>query len=459
MSSRIRSKEIDMVHGPLLGKMIAFTIPIILTSWLQLLFNAADVVIVGRFAGDESLAAVGSTSSLINLCLAIFMGLSVGVNVIVAQAIGASEKDELKSSVHTAIATAGISGLFVAAFGVIFAPILLTFMGSPDDVIGLASIYLRIYFLGTPANFIYNFAAAILRAKGDTSTPMKILTVAGVINVCCNLFAVIVLGMGVAGVAIATVISQYVSMALILWILSREEDALKFSVKELTINTGILKKYIKIGLPAGVQSSLFSLSNVVIQSSINSFGSVIMAGNSAAGNIEGFVWMAMNSVYQTALTFVGQNYGAADMKRVKKVTVICQGMVFVVGVVFGNLVVLFSHQLLGIYSKSEDVIAEGAVRLAFVCTGYFLCGIMDSMVGALRGIGQSIKPMIVSLIGACGLRIVWIATIFQVYRVPWMLYITYPISWIITWLVQLLLFVITYRKICETKAIRASRRE
>ncbi len=457
MSSKTHSKEIDMVHGPLLGKMIAFTIPIILTSWLQLLFNAADVVIVGRFAGDESLAAVGSTSSLINLCLAIFMGLSVGVNVVVAQAIGAAETDNLKKSVHTAVTTAGLSGILVALFGVLMAPTLLKLMGSPADVIGLASIYLRIYFLGTPANFIYNFAAAVLRAKGDTATPMKILTVAGIINVLCNLFAVIVLNLGVAGVAIATVISQYVSMLLILFILSKEEDALRFSVKELGIDKAILKKYIKIGLPAGFQSSLFSLSNVVIQSSINGFGSVIMAGNSAAGNIEGFVWMAMNSVYQTALTFVGQNFGAADMKRVKKVTIICQGMVFVVGLVFGNLVVLFSHQLLGIYSKSSEVIEAGALRLAFVCTGYFLCGMMDSMVGSLRGIGQSIKPMIVSLIGACGLRLVWIATIFQVYKEPWMLYVTYPISWIVTWIVQLLLFVYAYKKVCEVHAIRASK--
>lgn len=446
MNENKKSKEIDMIHGPLLGKMVAFTVPIILTNMLQLLFNAADVIVVGNFAGDEALAAVGSTGSLINLILGLFMGLSVGANVIVAHFIGSGEKKGLADAVHSSILLGLVSGIAVAIAGFFASGALLQLMKSPDDVIGLATIYLKIYFMGAPASLVYNFATAILRAKCDTKTPMLILIIAGIINAGLNLILVIAFSMGVAGVAIATIVSQYISAIVVLLYMSRDDTELRFDPKLLRFNPNILGRIVRLGLPAGIQGMVFSLSNVVIQSSINSFQSIVMAGNSAAMNLEGFVYMAMNSVYQTSITFVGQNVGAGDKKRVLKATWLCQLMVTVVGLTLGMLVFTFRYGLLGVYTDKPEVIEAGALRLAVICTTYFLCGTMDSMVGALRGLGQSIVPMIVSLIGACGLRLIWIATLFQTMHEPFMLYITYPISWIITWIVHILTFVIVYRK-------------
>ena len=343
------SHEIDMVHGPLLGKLLLFAIPLMISSMMQLLFNAADIVVVGRFAGDESLAAVGSTSSLINLLTNLFIGLSVGANVVVAHYIGSGEKDKISETIHTSMVVSVICGVIMTVFGASLAGVLLELMSSPQDVIGLATLYLRIYFLSMPAVMVYNFGSSILRAAGDTRRPLYYLLIAGVVNVVLNLIFVILCAMDVAGVAIATVVSQYISAGLVVGCLMKEEGELHLSLSELHVSKEILIKIVKIGLPAGLQGTVFSLSNVVIQSAINSFGKVVVAGNAAASNIEGFVYMAMNALHQTALSFTGQNFGAGKKKRIIRVLLLCQAIVIAVGVVFGNLVVIFGRQLLSIY--------------------------------------------------------------------------------------------------------------
>jgi putative MATE family efflux protein len=442
-----------MVHGKLLGKLIVFVIPVILSGVLQLLFNAADIIVVGRYAGDHSLAAVGSTSSLINLMVSLFMGLSIGSNVIAAQYYGSGERKGLSATVHTSFMVSIICGIALAVIGVIFSTPILELMGSPEDVIGLASLYLRIYFLAMPATLIYNFGAAILRASGDTKTPLYFLSAAGVINVLLNLLLVIKFNLDVAGVGIATVVSQYISAMLILIHFIRQDGDLHFSFRKLAIDKDILGKIVRIGIPAGIQGTVFSLSNVVIQSAINSFGSTIVAANSAGSNIEGFVYIAMNAVYQTSITFVGQNYGAGEYKRILRVLLECLGIVFVIGLVLGNAAYIFGEDLLHIYSSNPAVIEAGMVRIKHICTIYFLCGMMDTMVGALRGIGKSVLPMIVSLTGACALRLVWIATVFQLHKTPEMLYLAYPITWIITLCAHIICFTFAYRHILKTHKV------
>lgn len=445
----MKKHEIDMVNGPLLGKILLFALPLMCSSILQLLFNAADIVVVGRFAGDNSLAAVGSTSSLINLTVNLFVGLSVGANVLAAKNIGAKAEQELEKTVHTAVLVSIISGIFLAVFGVLFSRQLLEWMSSPEEVIGLSALYLRIYFLGMPAMMLYNFGAALLRAKGDTERPLYFLLISGVINVCLNLLFVIVLHMDVAGVALATVIAQCISAGLVIRCLCFEEGAFRLSLHKLRIDKGILVQIIRIGLPAGFQGMVFALSNVVIQASVNSFGSVVVAGNSAAANIEGFVYVAMNAFHQAAISFVGQNVGAGQYKRICKILFLCICSVTIVGIVLGNGATIFGHSLLRIYSKDEAVIAAGMVRMGVICKTYALCGIMDVMVGALRGMGYAIAPMIVSLLGACGLRLLWIATIFQIPKnhTMEMLFTSYPVSWGITATVHLICFIIFYAKL------------
>lgn len=439
------SKKIDMTHGPLLGKLIIFTIPIILSGVLQLLFNAADVIVVGRFAGEASLAAVGSTNSLINLMTNLFIGMSVGANVCAAQFYGAGQEKDVKKTVHTSVAFSIICGFVLIFIGLFLAKPILEIMGSPEDVIGLATLYVRLYFLAMPAIMLYNFLAAILRAAGDTTHPLIFLTVAGVINVILNLILVIVFNMGVAGVAIATVTSNYISCGMLVVFFTKQEDALKLNFSKVKIDRKILNRIIRIGLPAGIQGTVFSLSNVVIQSAINSFGTAVIAGSSAASSIEGFVYVSMNSVSQTCVTFVGQNYGAGDEKRVRRVILECLGIVTVVGLVLGNLAYTFSAPLLGIYTDSADAIAAGTLRLFWVCCPYFLCGIMDSLTGGLRGLGKSTVPMIVSLIGACATRLIWIATYFQINRTQSVLFFSYPGSWLLTLTAHTICLTIVYR--------------
>ncbi|MBO4505782.1 MAG: MATE family efflux transporter [Lachnospiraceae bacterium] len=440
--------EMDMCSGPILSKMLMFALPLMLSSVLQLLFNAADVVVVGKFAGDNSLAAVGCTGSLVNLLVNLFVGLSVGANVMSARHFGAKQYDELSRTVHTAITVAAISGIILTFIGVVFADNILRLMSTPEPVLPLAALYLRIYFGGMVANMLYNFGSAILRAVGDTKRPMYFLTFAGVVNVVLNLIFVIVLKMDVAGVAIATVISQCISAFLVLRCLIMETGAIHLDVKKLGIDAAEFKNIVRIGLPAGLQGCVFSLSNVVIQSSINSFGETVVSGSAASANLEGFVYVAMNSFHHATLNFMSQNFGAGKYSRMKKVMICGLGCVIVAGLALGNLEVFFGRRLLSLYTSSPAVIEAGITRLTINNTLYCLCGMMDVMVGVLRGIGYSVMPMIVSLVGACGTRLLWIATVFQIasfHRIE-TVYIAYPISWFLTFAAHVVCYFIVRRK-------------
>ena len=443
-----KTYQIDMCSGPLASKILLFALPLMASSILQLLFNAADVIVVGRFVGKEALAAVGSNTALINLLINIFVGLSVGTNVVIARDIGAGRHKRVNRSIHTSITLSLISGVFMMVFGVVMARQLLIWMSSPTDVIDLATVYLRIYFLGMPANLFYNFGAAILRAQGDTQRPLYFLTAAGIVNVVLNLFFVLVRGLGVAGAALATIISQYISAALVLRCLMREEGPLKVSLKKLGLDWLVVFRILQVGLPAGFQGVIFSLSNVVIQSSLNSFDdSVLVAGSSAAANIENFVYVSMNAFYQAAITFVGQNYGAGLCDRVDKVARQCIGFVVVTGLLLGNLVYIFGEPLAGIYAPGEpEVVRQAVIRMAYIACPYFLCGIMDTLVGVLRGLGSSVIPMIVSLVGACGTRLLWVALVFPIEHTPQALYISYPISWVLTAAVHFVFLIIVRKR-------------
>ena len=444
---RSKSYEMDMCSGPIFVKIVVFAIPLILSGILQLLFNAADLIVVGRFAGSQSLAAVGSTSALINLLVNVFIGLSVGANVMVARFYGAGQQRDLEETVHTAMVMAAAGGAILIGVGVILADPLLKLMGTPDDVLPLAALYMKIFFVGMPVNLLYNFGSAILRAVGDTKRPLYFLLAAGIVNVLLNLFFVIVLSMGVAGVALATVISQCISAYLIVRCLMKTDAGYRLDVKKLRVVKNKARSIVKIGLPAGLQGAIFSVSNVLIQSSVNSFGSVVMAGNTAAQNIEGFVYTSMNAVYQTALSFTSQNFGAKQYVRMKKILVYCLILTTMVGIVMGGGAVVLARQLLGIYSSDGDVIRYGTYRLTIIGTTYCICGLMDCMVGALRGMGYSVMPMIVSLTGACALRVVWIYTIFAMNRTLQTLYISYPVSWGITFLAHLACYIIVLKKV------------
>ena len=440
------SYRMDMTEGPLTTKIIKFTIPVMLTGILQLLFNTADVIVVGRFTGKTALAAVGSTGSLINLLVSLFMGLSIGTNVLVARYQGAKDDKAVSETVHTSIALGIVGGLILLIIGVVATRPLLEMMATPEDVIDQSTLYMRILFFGMPLNLILNFGAAILRAIGDTKRPLYYLTIAGVINLFLNIFLVTVFSLGVAGVAIATVISEGVSCVLILLCLKHETGAIRLYFNRIKINPSKCVDIMKIGLPAGLQGCIFSISNVLIQSSVNSFGSTVMAGNTAASNIEGFVYVSMNSLHQTCISFTSQNFGAGKFKRIKKVLINCLIIVAITGLVLGNSAYFFGKFLLSAYNNETEVISYGLIRLSIISTMYFLCGLMDVMVGAMRGIGYSILPMIVSLVGACGLRIVWIYTVFVKFRTLDILFISYPVTWTITFLSHLVCYYIVTRK-------------
>ena len=436
-----------MLEGPLFPSIVRYTIPIILTSILQLLFNAADLVVVGRFCGSVSVAAVGSTGSITNLMVNFFIGLSVGAGVSVAHGLGSREDAVVHNTVHTALPTAIVSGLFLTVIGVAFSGSFLRMMGTPDNVLPLSTIYMQIYFGGIIFCMVYNFCAAILRAAGDTKSPLLYLTIAGVVNVILNVFFVTVLNMNVAGVALATTLSQGISAVLVTWALMRRTDACRLQLNKLRFHKAQLAKIIRIGLPAGIQSSLFSISNVLIQSSVNSFGDVFMSGSAASANIEGFVYASLNAFHQTAVNFIGQNAGAGKYRRVYRTLWICLGCVSVVGLVFGFTAWRFGRQLLGIYiTDSQQAIEYGMVRQAFICLPYFLCGLMDVSTGALRGLGASVVPMVISILGVCAFRVFWIYTVFQVYHTPQCLFFSYAVSWIITFLCQMAAFFLVCRK-------------
>lgn len=439
----------NLCEGPLIPQIIRFTIPVILSGILQLLFNAADLVVVGRFCGSVSVAAVGATGSIINLIVNLFIGLSVGAGVSVAQSIGAQQDEETHRLVHTAIPTAFIGGAVLTVVGVCGAGTFLTWMETPPDVLPLSTVYMKIYFCGIASSMLYNFGSAILRAAGDTKRPLYYLTIAGILNVVLNVFFVVVFHLDVAGVALATAISQTLSAVLVLIALTRRTDSCKLSFRKMHFSFRPLLKMMRIGIPAGIQSSLFSFSNVIIQSSVNSFGSVVMSGNAAAGNIEGFVYIALNSLQQTSMNFTGQNVGAGNYKRVGQVMRICLLFVTGIGIVFGSLVYIFARPLLSIYiTDSAQAIEYGIIRMTFVCLPYFLCGLMDVMTGTLRGMGVSLAPMLITVIGACGFRILWIFTVFQIpeYHSPQSLYISYPISWTLTFLAELVCYLLLSRR-------------
>lgn len=439
--------EMDMCNGPLLRKILIFSIPLMLSGMLQLLFNAADIVVVGQFAGSDALAAVGSTSSLTNLLVNVFMGLSVGANVLVARFYGAGQKKELDEMIHTAITTSFVCGAALVVLGMVLARPALTLMDTPSDVIDQSVLYMSIYFAGMPVMMLYNFGSAVLRAIGDTKRPLYYLLFAGVINVVLNLIFVICFQMDVAGVALATVLSQAVSAILVIRCLVLNDGDVKLDLKRLRIVPDKLIKMIQIGVPAGLQGAMFSISNVLIQSSVNSFGSLAMAGNTAGQNIEGFVYTAMNALHQGAVSFSGQNYGARKIKRIAKTALICELTVTVVGIIMCAIVLPLAPVLLKLYSKDPVVIQYGVDRLEIICTTYFLCGMMDVMVGILRGMGFSIAPMIVSLTGVCAFRVVWIYTIFAKYRTLDSLYLSYPVTWATTFFIQLMIFIIVYKRL------------
>lgn len=444
--ARAQRYSIDMTSGNLLPKILRFALPLVLTSMLQLLYNAADVIVVGRFAGAEALAAVGSTGALINLIVNLFFGLSIGANVIVARDYGAGDIKGTQQAVHTSVLVSIIGGALLAVFGYLYGGTFLTWMQSPPEVLPLATVYIRIFFLGMPFNMLYNFGAAILRAVGDTKRPLYFLTVSGIINVALNLFFVIRCGMGVAGVAWATIISQAISAVLVLLCLIRSEGFIRLDIKKLAIHPKKLLAIMAIGIPAGFQSTCFSVSNVLIQSAVNRFGAIVVAGNAASANLEGFVYVGMNAFYQACITFVSANVGARKNSRIFRVMGACLFLVTVVGLVLGGSAVFFGNTLLSLYSTDPAVITAGTIRLAFLCAPYFLCGVMEVLCGTLRGMGSSFIPMIVSIFSACVLRIVWIYYIlppgFDLYQ----LYLSYPISWFATCLVHFLCICIRKRK-------------
>lgn len=425
----LRNQEMDMVNGPLFSKIVIFALPILAMNLLQLLFNAADMIVVGRFSGSEALAAVGATGPLINLIVNLFMGLSVGTSVIVAQDYGAGDARVVSRSVHTSIMLSIITGIFVTLIGLFLCKPMLEMMGTPDDILDLSITYLRIYFYGVPASMVYNFGAAILRAVGDSRRPMNYLTISGIANVFMNLFFVIVLKMDVAGVAWATVISQYLTLALIINCLCKTDRSIRLVPKQMRIDRHKLIDVIRIGLPAGLQNLLFSISNVLIQSAVNSFGSTMVAASSASGNVEGFIGTTMNAYYNAAITFTGQNMGAKKYDRIDTIAKICAILILATWLILGGILWFTGEFWLSFYTKDPQVIDLGILRLKVIVIAYFTCGFMNVFPGLTRGMGYSVLPMLCTLVGACVMRIIWLATVFKWYPNVIGLFACYPVTW------------------------------
>ena len=439
--------SMDMTTGSLFPKIISFALPLMLTGLLQIVYNAADAVIVGRFSGSLALAAVGATSMLVNLTLNLFLGLSMGSGVVVAKHIGANNTASVHRTVHSAMLLSVICGFFIGAVGILVSPFALELMDTPSDVFPLSVTYMRIFFLGTPASMIYNFGAAILRATGDSKRPLYILTATGILNVLLNVIFVVAFKMSVSGVALATVISQLVSAICILYIFININSPINLSVKNLRFYKDELREIIKIGLPAGLQSSLFSLSNVIIQSSINSFGAAAIAGNTASGNIDSVMFTCCNAVSQTATTFTSQNYGAGKFKRIRSIYFNCLGVNAALSGIFCVLLLCFGPYILSVFSTDSTVIDFGMVRLKLFAVTYITNSFLDVTTCQMRGLGKSVIPMIVTLAGVCGLRVVWVFTVFRHFRTLFMLYFSYPVSWLVTGTVLIIMYAITFRKI------------
>ena len=432
--------EIDMCNGTLMDKLISFSLPLMLSGILQLLFNAVDIIVVGRFTGSQALAAVGSTTALINIFTNLFIGISLGANVLAARFYASGKEKEMSETVHTSITLALISGIVMALAGVLLARFALNLMGTPNDVIDQSVLYMRIYFLGMPFFMLYNYGAAILRAVGDTKRPLFFLVISGMTNAVLNLVLVIVFHMGVAGVAIGTIVSQLISSILVLRCLYTSNTSYRLYFSKLGIKTQYLKQIFQVGIPAGIQSTVINLSNALLQSSVNSFGSVAMAGYTAANNIFGFLYMSVNAVTQSCMSFTSQNYGVKKLKRMDRVLLDCMILSVGVTLTLGCGAYFFGPELLKIYTSDADVIRCGVEVLAFTTVPYFCCGIMDLLPGALRGMGHSGVPMILSIIGTVGTRIVWIFGLFPAHRSLSFLFISYPVSWILTILMQAVCF-------------------
>lgn len=439
--------EIDMCNGSILDKLISFSIPLMLSGILQLLFNAVDIIVVGRFTGSEALAAVGSTTALINVFVNFFIGISLGSNVLAARFYAAGKDKEMSETVHTAITLALISGIVMGIVGVVSAKGALQLMDTPDNVLDLSTLYMRIYFVGMPFFMLYNYGAAILRAVGDTKRPLMFLIVSGATNVVLNLILVIRFHLGVAGVAIATVISQGISCVLVLRCLYYSEGSYQLRFSKLGMKARYVKQIFQVGVPAGIQSTIINFSNVLLQSSVNSFGSVAMAGYTAANNILGFLYVSVNSITQACMSFTSQNYGVRKFKRMDRILLECLGLMVTVSLIFGGGSYLFGSELMHIYTKSADVVACGTDIMLYTTVTYFLCGIMDLFPGALRGMGHSAVPMILSVVGTVGTRIVWIYWVFPQHRALDFLFISYPVSWILTIVMQVICFYFVRKRV------------
>ena len=444
-----------MCNGTIMDKLISFSIPLMLSGILQLMFNAVDIVVVGRFSGSQALAAVGSTTALINVFTNLFIGISLGANVLAARYYAAGKTKEMSETVHTAIALALVSGVAMAVIGVVFARGALEIMGTPDDVIAKSTLYMQIYFCGMPFFMMYNYGAAILRAVGDTKRPLIFLIVSGVINAVLNLFLVIVFHLDVAGVAIATVISQLVSCILVLRCLHHTESSYQLHLAKLRIRSVYLKQIFEVGVPAGIQSTVINISNAMLQSSVNSFGSIAMAGYTASNNIFGFLYVSVNSFTQACMSFTSQNYGVKKLKRMDRVLIDCMILSVVVTLILGSSVYVFGPELLHIYSDQADVIQYGMEIFSYTTVTYFLCGLMDLFPGALRGMGYSTVPMILSIIGTVGVRIIWIYGLFPSHRSLTFLFLSYPVSWIATIIMQVICFWFVRKKIHRMMAVTA----
>lgn len=432
--------EIDMCNGSIMDKLVSFALPLMLSGILQLMFNAVDIIVVGRFSGSEALAAVGSTTALINVFTNLFIGISLGANVLAARFFAAGRKEEMSETVHTSITLALISGILMAFVGLVFSKGALELMGTPEDVIGLSTLYMRIYFMGMPFFMLYNYGAAILRAVGDTKRPLYFLIIAGVINAGLNMVLVIVFGLGVAGVGIATVFSQMVSCVLVLTCLCRAEGSYKLSFSKLSIKGYYLKQIFQVGIPAGIQSTVINFSNALLQSSVNSFGSTAMAGYTAANNILGFLYVSINSVTQACMSFTSQNFGVGKYKRMDRVLMDCMILSVGAALVLGCGAYFFGAEILQVYTEEADVIQCGVEILSITTVPYFLCGIMDLFPGALRGMGYSAVPMVLSIIGTVGMRVLWIFVFFPQHRSLYFLFISYPASWIATIVMQVVCY-------------------
>ena len=432
--------EIDMCNGSIMDKLVSFALPLMLSGILQLMFNAVDIIVVGRFSGSEALAAVGSTTALINVFTNLFIGISLGANVLAARFFAAGRKEEMSETVHTSITLALISGILMAFVGLVFSKGALELMGTPEDVIGLSTLYMRIYFMGMAFFMLYNYGAAILRAVGDTKRPLYFLIIAGVINAGLNMVLVIVFGLGVAGVGIATVFSQMVSCVLVLTCLCRTEGSYKLSFSKLSMKGYYLKQIFQVGIPAGIQSTVINFSNALLQSSVNSFGSTAMAGYTAANNILGFLYVSINSVTQACMSFTSQNFGVGKYKRMDRVLIDCMILSVGAALVLGCGAYFFGAEILQIYTEEADVIQCGVEILSITTVPYFLCGIMDLFPGALRGMGYSAVPMVLSIIGTVGMRVLWIFAFFSQHRSLYFLFISYPASWIATIVMQVVCY-------------------